>query len=298
MSKIKLETANRKIEYEEYARAYTEHYSADSQLSSRILAVAWDSREQFREDMLGWSENVGGVLTRNPPERHPENPRLFCTECQMQQNEGEHSQNAAQKGMPKYDKAVYQCTYRAVPYRVIGDDEMDEDLPTELDRFVIRKKLFGFEMQKLPGIDLVFDAPGKSWDRKPLGEVPSIPVSVINLEYTVKEIPLELIPDVVTKGNTINAADFDDAILLGDITLGPYAPRRVLFSGFAQKEYLSAKGISVADLVYSFAVRAVEWNYFPGPDGTMYKIIRTSDSSKSIFSTSDFNELFEFTEIP
>jgi hypothetical protein len=301
VSKIHLKTKYRDIDYEEDARAYSKHVSADSQMVTRTLAVAWANTKFFEEDMLGWSENLGGSLSRKPPDQHPANKRLWCVDCQMVGKEGQHQQDPLYKGMPQYDMALYQCTYRNLPYRVIPDEDMDPDLPSELDRYVIRRPKFSFEMQKIPGVDVVINIPGLDPAKQPypLGEVPVQPITLIGLEYTVIAVPLELVPDVLGHANTINAADFDDSIQLGEVEPGPYSPRKVLFSGFdASKIYTDIRGTAVADLVYMFAVRSHEWNYFPSPkDNTWLKAFRRSDPTKSIFETSDFNDLFDFSEV-
>lgn len=296
MAKITLYTANRDLEYEELSRGLSEHYSDDAQMANRIIACAWDQRYIVRDDFLGWSENVGGKLSRYIPEIYPDDNTLFCVDVQMVDVEGAHSQAASglvSGGLVKYENAVMKATYRSLPWRIIDDDQLDNN--NEANRYVIRTRNFSFEQQSVPGTDFRFDG---DYGNAPIGQVPALPFDLIAMDYTVKGIPPELIPDLLAFSNCVNSTLFDNNTHCGGNSFGGYPVQSVLFTGAKERNYWNSRGRFVSDLTYTFVMKngSESWQKILGQDARLHKIVRVSDPSKSLFETAELNDLFVFTE--
>ena len=286
-------TSNFQIPFQERARSYGESVGGSDQATTRELVVAWDQRYPFRSDMLGYSVDVGGFLGRFPPNSHPEFPQMYCTECTMIEPEGPNSQNSAYDGAVQYTNAVYRCTYKPLMYRVATDDQIN----TEMDRFIIRKDKYSFEQLKIPGNFFVYTdgfggalgVPGQ------VPNVPAVPWGIVEMEYTWKQIPFTLVPKalLLMYKNCMNNAPFDQNSMLpdGELSSG-YDDKLVLFNNVERHDYIQPNFDYVSDLVMTFVLREQPWDQILGSDGKFHPIVN-SKTGLPAYGLQDLNQLFD-----
>lgn len=273
---------------------YAEKFARDAATLVRFLEVDWADTDPFVEDMVGYCGGRGGAnsLQRRVPEKHPYYESMRCVDVELVEPVGAFSQDSASnpQGHVKWERAVYRCTYRSLPYDVLSDSELKEESDAgqagcEMHRYVIRRRKWAFENQKVSGAALIYDDGAKSYNGLPIPETWSRPFSILQLEYTWVDVPTAFIPSsaITSCAYHVNDAIWDD-----------YAAETVLFMGADEVQYDDFRGFRRADLKYLFAVRAdgLSWNKFTGHDLDWVNVKVQGTVSTRPFATANFKTLF------
>ncbi len=166
--------------------AYREHWVEGNNSASRPVFVARDDWDDFRRDMLGFSQIVGAKqnfdkmgplpgnaparILRQLPEAHPVYPWMYAQELELTDIVGEMTA-APDDDLPEFDadaSVFCNVTYKPVKWRVGSDEDvLRNQWPAkgttlgepagELRRFVWRRSKQAVEALKLPGTFLAFD---------------------------------------------------------------------------------------------------------------------------------------------
>lgn len=276
------------ITYEEYVEGYREAWRTDGNEAVRILQCNWTDRQHFMFDMLGYPTNLGdGSIARSTPEPHPDLKFLFAAEAEMIQGQGVPGQDSATQ-LINYSNIIpgigatedgsglarFAVTYRAFPYDIKEDDEIG----TELDRYVERRQTFATEAFPIPGTSLQWDS-----DSKPIQE--PIPKSLYTKEvsyiwYEVPGLPNTNIQNCINKANIEEFDGYDIGTLL---MIAPDIVRK-----------RSAIGLIVWEITYKFLWRPQTWNFLYRRSAGDFELVKNSVGGKpAIYDLADFGTLFE-----
>lgn len=269
---------------------YAEKFARDAATLVRFLEIDWADLDPFVEDMIGYcaGRGSGSSLNREVPEPHPYNDKMRCVDVELVEPVGAFSQDVASNppGHVKWERAVYRCTYRSLPFDVLANDELSsKSSGCELERYVIKRKKWSFENQKTSSAGLVYDDAGKDYNGHPVPETWARPFSLIQLEYTWIDVPAAFVPNT-----SIGACAYH----VNDATWDGYPAETVLFMGTDETPYDDFRGFRRVDVKYLFAVRAdgLSWNKFTGEDFDWVLVKVSGSASTRPFATADFRTLF------
>lgn len=301
MPEVELKTKGRhKVRYWEAETGHRERWVRDGVEAVRMLRVGWDDRLKLVQDLIGYSQRVGGALKRELPEVHPQFGWLYCTACEFRQQVGIGVQEAdgrfrvarrdADGNITDKDGyAVYECFYKPLPYSVRADNEVTK----EYQRFTEKEVRFGTDSLTLPGQIL-------QWGVAPKDKIPEPSArafGTLTLQYTWREIPTLNTGYFLSKLSTVNDAVFDPEFINAQ-------PGTLLFQTCEARRVYSAIAYGAWDITFSFLYRARGHNsLFRRTRGaTDYYDFDPVESVKSgqpaIYDTSDFDKLFQLDAVP
>lgn len=254
-------------------------------------------------------------LQRRVPENLPDNPNLYCVGCELIDAYGNPRQAldaaaapggasleyqwaqafsagadaktwlgiARQNAWIRYNRAVYQCTFRSVPWKIKDDEEIASPSLAEADRYVYTRRRYSAREQKVPGGG--FKIVGTN---TLLGETGFRVTGVVDYQSTWYEVPDFLVPWAAIEecAGHVNATNFK---LRGRVC----PPETVLFKGGEESLYYTARGDYVADLQYLLSYRKDTWNKFPNKEGEMKDVTHDGTAGgKTLYEAADLNRLF------
>lgn len=270
---------------------YSERFATDASVSKRFLVVDWDDSALFKEDMLGFSEVQGDFLYRQIPEVHPLNFNQYCVDVNLVEVEGPHETDFLPDGHVRWERCIYECTYRALKFDIIPNDHINTlETDCELQRYVVRRRKWAFEQQKIPGGQYVWDRAGHETNGTQYQggqEVPARPFIIEQWEYTWMQIPREAVPTAAIRScaNKVNNAVFDQF-------KGNFPAGTLLFLGVDEEVYFDQGDREMVNLKYLFAYRVEEWNKYMAADGS-YQYLKNSANNNRVFGTALFDSLFQ-----
>lgn len=284
------------IEYTEIPN-YTEGWrSTDNSQAVRILECGWNNRYRFVQDLLGWSDyDSGSIITRYIPEQHPD-PDLdtfYAVEAQLIGGVGvpdiddddfiRFLDKVPTDPIPAqlvYGRARYQVTYRQFDYDIFAD----EDIATELERYVSRYYNFSIESVTLPGNTFEFTS-----DSQKIPELAPIVFPLVELTYVWRQVPDPYPSATITAAlGKVNNAAFD-------VNFSPtvYVAESLLLIGADVKSYWSVGGRFSWDITYKFSYRPNTWNKLYRKSTNSFDAIRrVAAPSQSAYLTTSFDALF------
>jgi len=284
------------VEYTEIPRPAEAWRSTDNSQAIRILECGWDQRYRFVQDLLGWSDyDSGPIITRYTPEQHPDPDfsTFYATDAQLIDSLGvpDTDSNALDfvrfldkvpsdpipdPGNEVFGRARYQVTYRQFDYDIFKD----EDIATELERYISRYYNFSVENLTLPGNTFEFT----NFPTEKIPQLAPIPVPLVELTYVWHQVP-DPFPDQAISDalGKVNSALFD----------GFYLAETLIFIGADVKAYWSVGNRFSWDITYKFQYKANGWNkLYRRTNDTFEPIRRQAAPSKSIYETVSFETLF------
>ncbi len=169
--------------YRERTDSYTGNLG-DNSTATRIFLVDWSMQSLFIDDLLGFATvTTTGGLARVLPEEHPDYSYFYATDVSVKPVGRPGTTGVNQS---TYDVAEIAVTYKPLPYAVREDD----DIETELDRFVSRTPQVKAEY-------LTYNNTGMKWvggalDGQSLQFTPGIIVPGMTQTYTWHTVPAVL----------------------------------------------------------------------------------------------------------
>jgi hypothetical protein len=315
------------IAYEEYVEGYRETFRPDGNESTRILQVKWNQRGDFLADLIGYPVLSGTTLQRRLPEAHPELMFLHAVDADLirglgvpdedpdstlirflnvvpgtetaegddADDSGENTDSDNQSGdgleteapettaLP-YGKARYAVSYRALPFQVLADD----DITTELDRFVERRQTFAGEAFGFPSQGFLFAS-----DNKPVQSPVYKFLFTKELTYIWYQVPKVPETNIRACIGHINSATFDTNNPDGS----SYPAGTLLMIAPDVIRRRNALGDILYEIAYKFLYRAEGWNTAPRPSSGRLEAIIHNDITLAPgpYDSADFATLFQFS---
>jgi hypothetical protein len=278
------------VAYTEYVENYREVYRTNGNETVRFLQCAWRDRTNFMYDMLGFSESPGsGQLSRQIPEQHPDLLHLYAADAEMIQGIGRPDQDASTQLISFFDGptppdslfvgdtgsgiARFAVTYRTFPFDILADD----DIGTELDRYVERRTTYATEAFLIPGQTLKWSS-----DNKVIQEPTTKAFYTKELSYRWVDVPAVPTSSIETCINKVNSTTFD----------GYTAGKLLMIAPNLERTY-NAVGQVVWEIIYKFLWRANGWNQlYRRSSGVFADVVNTVGGQPAIYDTADFNTLF------
>lgn len=307
------------VSYYEDAEGYRETWREDGVEVVRTCRVRWDLRGNFLADMLGWTEadpdpNTGR-LKRHLPEKHPTYSWLYAMGADMKGWRGIPGQDS--QGRLQIDErtaagaaptlgasagngwAVYEVTYRPPDAYMKQDDEIS----SELERFVVRDYRFAIENLTLPGQGFKYGTAGETG--QPAGT--AIPAGVagktipgqtirpfptMTIQYTWRQLPQINLDKIQAAMGKVNSATFDNTPGVANTGFGA---ETLLFHSVEARRKRHATSDYYFELVFSFLYRATGWNkLYHRSESTFFKVVDVAGSGNGIYQTYAFADLFKF----
>jgi hypothetical protein len=305
------------VQFEDVAEEYKEKWTTGANEITRVVHCAWEDSDLFKQDCLGWCENNAGDLERHLPEQHPFYPNMWCVAADLVEgigtpvidedegffdfwDLGPEDINPAVRLLtdpdapPPSGRAKFVLTYRRLPYAVLSDDDVD----SEFDRFVERRKSYAIENLPLPGTVFKFQDDNTSAGLEKLPY--RLPSNA--LIYTWRSVPADglLLPKVLDDAiesclGAVNNAEFD----------GRYATGTLLCDAPEVEPIEMANGGRGFDIHFKFIYRSQGWNskWRPGRivSGTFkpagfYPIVTADTAANPPYPAVDFTTLFSLNE--
>lgn len=290
-------TLRSSIPFWEMPDGYAETWRDDGAAIQRRLACLWSQRFDFISDMIGDARSIGGQLRRNLPEEDMELPGFYAVDMKLARLGGSPDRDAAgyymtvvdrseSAGTPTDGLAIYDVTFQRPIYDVKTDDEADADARGELSRYLIREGEISAENLPLPGRFLQWVNPTEIF-----GEATPMIFPKRVTSYIWHMVPEDAWPrtSVFNMVGKVNSATFDNI----------YQAESLLFLGVRERRYQSANTSIYWSLNFLFEYRPRGWNYFFRPSKTggdgFDRPVRIMDSSKSVYETADFSQLFNLS---
>lgn len=203
------------VDYREVAdyTSYKETFSqGNGNESQRLLMVRWDQRYKFVIDMVGHSTPDfafgGRLIRRHLPNAHPVMSDLYCVSCELVRGDGVPLSDPRNGLIYFVDKkppisnieilqgtappgwAVYNCTYRKLPFAVLEDQQVAPFEPPELYRYVQRKATFATESITYRGGQFYYVDGTVGAQRTKIPEGPVALLGTQTLYYTHHQVPM------------------------------------------------------------------------------------------------------------
>jgi hypothetical protein len=274
---------------------------------TRTFQGPWGSRKEFIDWALGFSDNVGGILTRSVPAQHPEYPWLYAVSATNVKGQGLFIQN------PNYDPEAtgidmiafidrdtqtdahccrVQVRYTRLMYTIRDDRDIALNSATELQRYIIRTRVRSLRSQPLPPGQLVFQ-----------GTATPIPSSAGNILSPMQELTYRWmqVPDLPEKAfdlcqGCVNDKAFDPAFMMNGrligFTRGGYPAGTLLCQAPETIEDRGVTGREQWTIVYKFIFNRNGWNKFPDANGNYVTAVYQNNPNKMLYDAVDFMQLF------
>jgi hypothetical protein len=310
---VQLFTERRGIEYWEDFTGYSERHSIDGTEYRRRLKVGWNDAYNFVIDVLGETSMTpdpsDGSLVRYPPEPHPFFTSAYAVSMdfnkflgvptqypdgsmavEVRGGDGEMPEDAEGSGF-----AVYDVVYKVPTYTILEDD----DIETELDRWVTRDGKFAIENLTLPGQAFKYGSLGDTGTpagdaitaaiaSKPVPEKTTFPFPTTTLTLTWHQVPSIPGPAHRKLLGTVNDAVFDAGV-------GDYAAETLLLTGLQWRRTSHPNGRFYFDWVMEFLYRDKGHNkIYARAAGFFARILRLAAGvgAVGIYEAKDFSNLF------
>lgn len=284
---------------------YTERFSRRDSYAEMTWIGPWSSRWAFRDWAMGdckiLGQGGGQFLSRTIPAQHPEDPSLYCVDCDLveagpmtalsntsipQLATGAFIPAARPLPMVAYvassppdqlddGACTYRLRYAQLNYEVRTDNEMQQLARTgvgggEINRHVERfqtYQLSGLPISKLVGAQLFFTA--GPYTNVPIPEAGVLPLWGQELRYVWHDVPSP--PEAVWSAciNCVNSAAFDSAGLF-KVGHDPYPPGTLLMQSPTKERHRLQNGRVVWTVTYAILFRPQGHNSFPAADGNIY----------------------------
>lgn len=277
----------------------------------RRLRTSWATRREFILDMVGWTEPTPDPetqrLVRHNPDQHPAHPWLYCSGVRLAGWKGVAIQDA--KGALCIEErdgdgscpdsgegtgngwAVYDVMYKRFLYSIKEDDEVT----TELDRYVRTDRKWAIENLSIPGQMLQFGSSGDTGQppgyaipsglaNKTIPEKITKPFPTVAWTYKWHQVPEPSDSQLSDALGKVNATEFDGFFPAETLLLASAEAQRVIHP--SQYDYY--------DITFQFLYRPTGWNKIMSQqaNGNFVKIVRKGDTSKGLYETYEFLDLF------
>jgi len=278
-----------------YSVEYDLADSADTTTASLTvtLSCADDDAEQFRADMLGYSEVIGGTLFRTLPEmaQWDGGSGYYCVRLDPVRKTPLVSAGAAQNngaGWPKFDIATYRATFAIPLYRVIEDGAVTY----EHERFCVWRARTTAQNEKIPGGGFQYIDDVTPANRVKINEVGVKTGRQTDLTCKWLDVRFVDYAKLSALCNKINSS----AVTWEGTT---YDAETVLFTGFDAEPRINGLGVISFDVTFSFSVKTDgrSWNKFwkNGTDKYVEVSSNGQTSGDRPFATADLNTIWSFT---
>jgi hypothetical protein len=294
------------VEFTEIASGYQESFIPGARTCTRVLECAWDNRLKFQLDLIGQHFQNGTEIARNLPEAHPDNPKMYCTGCQLVRGLGRDSIDfntslvrfldgsanipPAQEPdspdndsptEPVYGRARFMTTWEALVYDLWTDDELGDiadqnaiGAGPEILRFTQKLETYATETISLPSSAF-------KWFNPPQDPLPQGLVKVFytkEVTYRWFKVPKRPRLNVEACLGRVNKVNFEG-----------FAPHTLLFLG---PDMVIDPGTGLWDVNYKFLYRKVGWNRYFRPNATGGPAFEDF-SHDGTLSTADGNKLID-----
>ena len=306
------------------------HRTYGDQSVTRVFAVPWSKREQWRDEMLGYSYSsvIPGssnyALKRVIPAQVPEGglQHLYCSELNLVEGRGAWVQNPdvalpmiayVDSGDGSDGSAVFEAVYTPRPYRVLTDDELAalSGGKGELERNVERSMRRALQAVALPkgqvkfGVPTVLSGSGETVPATVSGVAVSgqtipdnaafILMPTAELRWVWWDVPDLNWPAVEACEGKVNSAPFDGALgclrVKADGTPDPWPAYTLLCQPVEFERYRNCRGRFTHKLTVSALYRRQTWLRLPaGVDKNFYAV--TYANGDALFEQADFAQLF------
>ena len=279
---------------------FTEVYNQTSTATTLLATVDWSDSSEFLFHMLGYSEVIGGELSRVLPEVNPYNSNQYCISCELVNAWGrglddDNTDNSPDtptfpalfNHWPSFEKAVYKCTFAAPLYDVAEDSEVDN----ESKRFVVYKTAANITNEKIPGGGFILEGTST-----PLSEVGTRTASIIQVEAKWLDIPAFDRSRLSSFGGKVNV----DSFVLDGTT---WPAEVILFETWSEEPKRNAFGNRTYDITFKFSIRTDgrSWNKFWSNGSKNYVYVSTDGIAGSIdvsntkrpYRYADFDDIFK-----
>jgi len=194
--------------------------------------------------------------------------------------------------------AVYDVAYRTVQFDVKADDE----ITTEMERYLIRRPKYALENLTIPSQSFQWGAAGETGN--PAGDaIPNDgnlpgsaiagdttkPFPTVALTYSWVQVPKLPSATILAHLGKVNAAAFD-------ASYGNYPAETLLFLSVEPTPVVHGTGQVYWDLNFQLLYRPTGWNklFKPGSSyGTFYKVVNRNTGEPSIYDTFTMTDLFD-----
>jgi len=167
--------------YMELARdTYREQYGPSNEQFTRIFLILWSDRTKFVQDLIGWAQQIPDpagppqppqVNWVSVPDEHPERPKHFCVEAQVEPYPTGYSvvRNPPNDDYPTFRFAKVTAHYKYLMYDIMTDTQiLANPFMSEMDRFTERKYKNNVEAFTLQGqMKFVSTTPPRVLNRPP-----------------------------------------------------------------------------------------------------------------------------------
>jgi len=304
------------IGYTEDPDGYGESWVPDAVEVTRTYVTPWLTKFKFVTDMVGWAgttpDPATGKLSRYLPNVDPDYPKLYCSSCVLVDKRGVPNQDS--QGRLTYDQrdaagaildagsgdgsglAAYKCSFRRFRYYLVEDAAA----ASELDRYVVRLYKPNVENLTLPG--QAFNWGGASETGTPAGAaIPTLladpdfadsPIpgdtakrfGTLALRYEWYQVPIIPLANIQAALGCVNSATFDNYWPAQTLLMLPPEITPVMHP--TSEPYFT--------IVYNFVYRPKGWNkLYSRKYSDFFKVVSKADSSKGIYETYDFGNLFK-----
>lgn len=330
---------------------YEEDWTEDDSTAVINYLVPWVNNPGFLAWARGYSFNNVGQLSRIRPAQHPKYPWLYCVNAKLVKGVGGvgfDTDPALVGALPPsppdpnfvpaemiafYDNgsgipgvfagtgmALWQLTFRQLPYAVLSDDVVKQYGLEEYHRFCERIETYALEQLSIPGQQLKFvptfvQDPSQPPQTPPpeLNPPAGIAGKAIDQSGMLKRFATRAIiyrwhdvPDVPEDGikacvGTINSTVFDQPwVSQAGNSIGGGKPSGyeigTLYCEAPKKERKrNCVGRVTWTIEYTLLYRAQGWLNFPAQDGNFYRA-QFPDGS-FFFKSSEFRQLFQMPKV-
>lgn len=280
------------IQYQEHEGA-SESWDHERNEASRTLRCPWNQRAEFMASMLGFPTNIGPVLLRALPEVHPDYEWMRAARCELINGLGYPGAGSAGQlaykvrdsqgnasNTPGY--AVYRVTYRGFNYEFHQDAEAQASPIGEMCRYVERLQTYAGESVTYPDGSFQWGPGEGTFTDKTIFE--AVPRNLLTKQLTYIWHQVPLVPNTAIENciGRVNSAVFD----------GRYPVNTLLFIAPEVEPIFDVVGNVIFNIKYQFIYRSDGWNKLLAPDGRFRAVVRKADTTKSIYETADFAQLF------
>lgn len=251
---------------------YSENNSSDAGMITIQVIVAYEDKEEFKQDVLGYASWSGGSATtlhRSLPLQCPANSDLWCESVKFVRwgmnplPSGEEPTPMADhynENWPIADWVRYQLTFTRPHFFVRSDDTLNNTYSNkEQFRFAEITRMYVPREQRMPGMWFEVDQNPEGLADWQTVDVPSfVPTTETDILIRLIDWPMDAFPEKVIQeaGNTVNDSSFQT----GDGF--SYPAGELLFRGLQQPVslYMNAVGDLCVSPTFRFSRRLGGWN--------------------------------------
>jgi hypothetical protein len=302
---------------------YSEHWAADANQIVANVVINWADRDDFLEEVVGWSTWDGSstTLNRNLPLQCPLATGLWLDDALlvkkgMVPGSGTQTFDNTNNNWPQFDWAQYKLTFLRPKWWVRYDATIAISFfGKEQYRYVEFSTRYVPRERKKPRYTFEYDETagltgGTAWSPGnnliPVDEVGFLPDYQIESIAKWKQVPLGAVPWTAIQAAlcTVNLTNFNP----GYSTQYPgsqytYTPGQLLFRGPQNPItfYWGADGNPYVDLLYAFAAQPGGWNSYllnqqssGSPPTKLYAPVRARGVTPTTppYASTEFQKLF------